>query len=209
MKAGTAVSLEVIYPQRGFSSFSINGPFDHRPRSSFEGVSFHPVISQTGFYTSLIWTHLTGITRTRGLKGQSVIPATMPLQDHSRQAPAKLSSLSQTTSPSLFKLSLASDFQESYFGFCCFHNYTSVLSARLDFLPELLALSLFSLLSTMQARNLCSRNTGGWVPECSSNTDKVLGVHPSSRKTNKTLRFRFMLSRPGPHTKSSLLAAFL
>lgn len=91
---------------RGFSSFSINGPFDHCPRSPFESISFHPVIRQTGFHTSLIWNHLTGITRTRGLKGQSVIPATMPFQAHSRQASAKFSSLSQTAPRWLFKLLL-------------------------------------------------------------------------------------------------------
>lgn len=78
---------------------------------------------------------------------------------------------------------LASDVQWSYFGFGCFRNYTSVLSARLDFLPELLARSLFSLLSTMQAKNLCSRNTGGWVLECLSNTKSWESIPAAEKQT--------------------------
>lgn len=91
---------------RGFASFSINGPFDHRPRSSFESISFHPVIRPDWLLHFTYLKSFNGNHRTRRLKGQSVIPATMPLQDHSRQASTKLSSLSQTAPQSLFKSSL-------------------------------------------------------------------------------------------------------
>lgn len=97
---------ESTLPWRVFSTFTINGPLGHCPLSAFESISLHSLIGQTDFYTALIWSHFTGITKTRELRDQSATPATTPLQDHSRQASARVSSLSLTAPQPLFKLAV-------------------------------------------------------------------------------------------------------